>query len=95
MNYKNIEKESSANKENNNLFTSDISIVIKGKECSELLLLILLVIYSIICACGVAFLDQDKYPTFYNVLLGSGCLILLCWPVIIALLMVIRLRFKN
>lgn len=80
---------------NENMLTSDISIKIKGKECSELLLLIVLVIYSIICALGVAFLDEDKYPTIYNILLGSGSLILLCWPVIIALLMVIRLRFKK
>jgi hypothetical protein len=37
MNYKKIEKESNANEENSNLFTSDISIMIKGKEYSELL----------------------------------------------------------
>ncbi|HHJ4156744.1 MULTISPECIES: hypothetical protein [Enterobacteriaceae] len=80
---------------NENMLTSDISIKIKGKECSELLLLIVLVIYSIICALGVAFLDQDKYPTIYNILFGSGCFILLCWPVIVALVIVIRLRLKK
>lgn len=97
MNYKKIEKESNANEENSNLFTSDISIMIKGKEYSELLLLIVLAIYSIICIWGVFFLDQDKYPypTIYNILLGSGCFILLCWPVIVALIIVIRLRFKK
>ncbi|MCZ4674531.1 hypothetical protein O4O00_09060 [Citrobacter sedlakii] len=95
MNSKKIGKESNANEENSNLFTSDISIMIKGKEYSELLLLIVLAIYSIICIWGVFFLDQDKYPTIYNILLGSGCFILLCWPVIVALIIVIRLRLKK
>ncbi|EOU9561861.1 hypothetical protein ACOJCY_002962 [Cronobacter dublinensis] len=94
MKCKNIEKGSKVNEENSNLLTSDISIKIKGKECSELLLFILLMIYSIICAWGVYFLDQE-YPTLYNILLGSGCLILLCWPVTVALIIVIRLRLKN
>lgn len=80
---------------NDNLLTSDISFKIKGKECSELLLLIFLIIYSMVCAWGVAFLDQDKYPTIYNILFGSGCFILLCWPVIVALIIVIRLRLKK
>ncbi|EGT9319332.1 hypothetical protein JE646_004324 [Salmonella enterica] len=80
---------------NDNLLSSDISIKIKGKEYSEVLLLALIALYSIGCACGVAFLEQDKFPILYNVLLGSGCLILLCWPLIIALLTVIRLRLKN
>ena len=80
---------------NDNLLTSDVSVKIKEKEYSELLLLIVIFIYSIICALGVAFLDQDKYPTIYNTLLGSGCFILLCWPVIVALIIVIRLRLKK
>lgn len=56
---------------NDNLLSSDISIKIKGKEYSEVLLLALIALYSIGCACGVAFLEQDKFPILYNVLLGS------------------------